>query len=88
MRKQSRSEDMKGLAVRMLMKFSQAVCAVPTSLYVRGLSLANTALPLGGGSYADVFLASLAGRAVAVKRPRAFIGQPEVLSKVRHAIPR
>ena len=54
----------------MLMKVSQKIGAVPSSLFIQGMNFVVTNSPVGMGSYADVFRGTMGGRIVALKRLR------------------
>lgn len=57
----------------MLLKFSQLTGVIPSSLFVEDVSYTGdgrSSAIRGMGSYADVFLGTLAGKSVALKRLR------------------
>ena len=70
------------------MKVSQKLGALPSSLFVEGVSCAEMNRPEGMGGYADVFRGSLEGCDVALKRLRIanYLVRKEEWKKVRHQL--
>lgn len=56
---------------RLLIRLSQTSHTLPASLFIQGVECQDRE-PTGGGSFADIFRASLRGKDVALKRLRVF----------------
>ncbi len=63
--------DHKHTLRRLLIRLSQNSHCLPGSLFLQGVECRDRE-PTGGGSFADIFQATLKGKGVALKRLRVF----------------